>query len=315
MVKIADKPLISVIIPTYNRADLIERAIASVIQQSYENLEIIVVDDASQDNTAEVVSRFCDRRVRYVCHQTNQGGSEARNTGINRSEGQYIAFLDSDDIWLPHKIEYQLAAIVSQHNPENENIVSYTRFQKSSQVFYQRSILPQRGKTETETIADYFWLGGGEMLTSTLLVSRSLAATTLFESRLPKHQDLDFVIRLEQNRAEFVFVNQVLAVWHNESRRDRISKQTNYQLSLDWIQKYREQISNRAFQGFLLKEVVPKMLLNEDKKVEAFPLILNAFRERVISISYLLFLMSKLAIPRQYQQKFKILIKKASLIN
>ncbi|WP_218092952.1 glycosyltransferase [Paenibacillus solanacearum] len=95
-------PMFSVIIPTYNRDQYIGRAIESVLKQTYKDFEVIVVDDGSTDNTAKVVQSY-DARVRYV-YQKNSGPSEARNTGIRFAKGTYIAFLDSDDAFLPNKL-------------------------------------------------------------------------------------------------------------------------------------------------------------------------------------------------------------------
>ena len=105
-----EKPTGSVIIPTYNRARMVDRAIQSVLSQTYQDFEIIVVDDASTDNTQEVVKEcmFRDKRVRYIKHEKNKGGSAARNTGIKNEHGEYVGFLDSDDEWLPTKLEKQI---------------------------------------------------------------------------------------------------------------------------------------------------------------------------------------------------------------
>ena len=298
MADIAALPLISVIIPTYNRADVVQRAIASVRQQSYPNWQIIVVDDASADDTEALVKLNCDR-LQYIRHQTNLGGSAARNTGIEQAQGEYVAFLDSDDVWLPNKLELQLQAL----NPtDSEHLVCYGQFQKSLQVFYQRSVLPAKGKGKG-SVAEYLWLAQGEMLTSTLLISCSLAKATLFNSELVKHQDLDFVIRLEQQGAKFIFVPQVLSIWHNEPRGDRISRRVNYQASLDWIKGYQEELGDRAYLGFLLKEIVPKMIKEPAKKSEANSLIWQAWRNNVISTNYGLYLLLKSAIPRNFQQQ------------
>jgi glycosyltransferase involved in cell wall biosynthesis len=100
--------LISVIIPTYNRADCISKAIDSVLAQSYKDYEIIVVDDGSTDNTKEVLQLYVrDNRIRYI-HQENEGCASARNTGIHASCGRWIAFLDSDDRWHPEYLERQM---------------------------------------------------------------------------------------------------------------------------------------------------------------------------------------------------------------
>jgi len=102
-------PSVSVVISTYNRAHLVERAIRSVLNQTYRDFELIVVDDASSDNTREVVDNFHNERIRYMRHDDNKGAPEARNTGIKNAGGRYIAFLDDDDEWLPNKLEKQVA--------------------------------------------------------------------------------------------------------------------------------------------------------------------------------------------------------------
>jgi glycosyltransferase involved in cell wall biosynthesis len=103
-----ESPLISVIIPTYNRAGCIKRAVNSVLAQTYTNLEVIVVDDGSEDNTESVVASMPDGRVRYVRQDANRGAAAARNAGVRYAEGELIAFQDSDDYWYPDKLEKQM---------------------------------------------------------------------------------------------------------------------------------------------------------------------------------------------------------------
>ncbi len=103
-----DIPLVSVVIPTFNRAHLILKSINSVLQQTYKNIELIIVDDASSDNTEEVVTNLKDERIRYVKQEKNLGPSVARNKGIELANGKFVAFLDSDDQWYPDKIEKQV---------------------------------------------------------------------------------------------------------------------------------------------------------------------------------------------------------------
>ncbi|MCA9109958.1 MAG: glycosyltransferase family 2 protein [Planctomycetaceae bacterium] len=102
-------PLVSTVIPTFNRAAYLGRAIDSVLSQTYPYVEVIVVDDGSTDNTAELMQKEYgdDERVRYL-HQTNQGVSVARNTGMNAAKGEFVALLDSDDVWYPRKLELQV---------------------------------------------------------------------------------------------------------------------------------------------------------------------------------------------------------------
>ena len=102
-------PTISIIIPTFNRAHLLERTINSVLKQTYTDFEIIIIDDASQDNTKDIVQRFKNKNIKYLRQNENKGAPAARNRGIQEAKGRYIAFLDSDDEWVPEKLEKQLA--------------------------------------------------------------------------------------------------------------------------------------------------------------------------------------------------------------
>ena len=107
-----ETPLVSVIIPTFNRVKLVPRAIKSILGQSYANFECIVVDDASTDDTKKVVNSIKDERIIYLRHQENRHASAARNTGIKIARGEFIAFLDDDDEWLPEKLEKQVTLIL-----------------------------------------------------------------------------------------------------------------------------------------------------------------------------------------------------------
>lgn len=118
---------ISVIIPCFNREHLLGRAIESVLRQSFDEFELLIVDDGSTDGTRELVQRFEDPRIEYIRHETNRGASAARNTGIKRSDGEFVAFLDSDDAWLESKLEKQLAAF--EAGPSRLGVV-YTTFRK-----------------------------------------------------------------------------------------------------------------------------------------------------------------------------------------
>lgn len=104
MTTASNNPMVSVVIPTYNRADTVARAIRSVLTQTFEDWELVVVDDDSADDTEKVVASFGDSRIHYIRHEHNRGQSAAQNTGIQSSRGTYVAFLDSDDEWLPEKL-------------------------------------------------------------------------------------------------------------------------------------------------------------------------------------------------------------------
>jgi len=112
---VIDLVKVSVIIPTYNRAHLVHRSIESALNQTCKDLEVLIVDDASTDETFDAVKPFFRYpQVRYLRHETNKGHQAARNTGIKNGRGDYIAFLDSDDTWISQKIELQLDAILKR---------------------------------------------------------------------------------------------------------------------------------------------------------------------------------------------------------
>ncbi len=110
-----DLPLVSIIIPTYNRQQFVLRAVQSALNQTFQDIEVVVVDDGSDDNTELVLGSIDDERIKILKHDNNLGSPAARNTGIAAAKGQYIAFLDSDDEWYPDKLEKQIALFGSSH--------------------------------------------------------------------------------------------------------------------------------------------------------------------------------------------------------
>lgn len=107
------RPTVSVVIPTYNSEKTIVRALSSVEQQTFDDFEVVLIDDASEDRTVEVARNFDGLRIRVISNTENLGVAAARNLGIEQATGEYIAFLDSDDEWLPQKLEKQIAAMTN----------------------------------------------------------------------------------------------------------------------------------------------------------------------------------------------------------
>ena len=108
------EPLVSVVMPLYNAEKFVGEAIDSVLAQSHENWELIVVDDCSTDASGRIVQSYSDSRIRMVRHDLNKGAAAARNTALDQASGDYIAFFDSDDVWLENKLERQLAFMVDE---------------------------------------------------------------------------------------------------------------------------------------------------------------------------------------------------------
>lgn len=117
---------VSVVMPAFNASLFISEAIRSVLSQTYSNLELIIIDDCSTDNTVKIVETFTDPRIRLIRNSKNSGISVSRNKGINSAKGEWIAFLDSDDIWREEKIEKQL--LLYEESPEAKLIFTASSF-------------------------------------------------------------------------------------------------------------------------------------------------------------------------------------------
>ena len=117
---------VSVITASYNCAKFIEESIKSVLNQTYDNLELIIIDDCSTDNTDEIIKKYLsDQRIRYLKNEKNSGAAVSRNYALREAKGKWIAFLDSDDLWLPEKLELQVN-FMKYHNYN----FSYTSYEE-----------------------------------------------------------------------------------------------------------------------------------------------------------------------------------------
>ncbi len=148
--------LVSIITPSYNTANLIGDTIQSVQAQTYKNWEMIIVDDCSTDNTDEIVSRFLDDvRIRYLKNQQNSGAAVSRNKALLEAKGRWIAFLDSDDLWLPNKLEKQIEFMKA-----NQIYFSYTKYEEIDTNSNPLGILVSGPKRITKIgMNNYCWLG------------------------------------------------------------------------------------------------------------------------------------------------------------
>lgn len=136
------QPLVSIVMPAYNAEKFIEESIKSVINQSYKNWELLVINDCSKDFTQEIIKKYClkDKRIELFNQERNSGVVEARNKGIQESKGKYIAFLDSDDLWEEKKLEIQI-----KYMEEKELVITYTSYSHINEEgdFIKEIIVPE----------------------------------------------------------------------------------------------------------------------------------------------------------------------------
>ena len=238
------RPTFSVVIPLYNRADIVSKTIRSVLDQDYQSFEIIVVDDGSKDDPEPAIAAFGDPRIRYV-RQDNAGGGAARNRGIEEAQGHYIAFLDSDDLFLPGKLSVMAAAL--SRGDTRTILYSQMRVDRGVDRYWVR---PERGIREGEDVGEYLFCANQFMQTSTLVVPSALAKKVRFDPALKKGQDLDFAVRLQVAGGRFRMIEQPLTVWLDATEVGRTSYVRGYETSLDWLDRCGHLLTNRARHGY-----------------------------------------------------------------
>jgi glycosyltransferase involved in cell wall biosynthesis len=234
-----DRPLVSIIIPTYNRSKILPRAVNSALNQSYKNLEVIIVDDASADNTSETVAGIKDARVRYVRHVNNMGLSAARNSGIKIARGKYINFLDDDDEIHRLKLEKQLNMFAQQ--AETVGII-YCGWQYVYKNKITAKHFPKhRGNTLRQLLAHCI------MTPIVPLIKIScFEKAGLFDKNMKSYEDWDMWIRIARY-FNFDFVPEVLATGHTHER--QMSSRLRDQITAreKMLDKYRDDLLKNAF--------------------------------------------------------------------
>jgi hypothetical protein len=250
-------PLVSAVIPTRHRPDLLLRALRSVFAQTHAPVEAVVVVDGPDPQTLRALAAVEDPRLRVVALEHNVGGGQARNVGVEHSRGEWVAFLDDDDEWLPAKVERQLAVAARSRWPSPV---------LASQVIARgpggERVWPRRAPREGEDLSEYLLarrtlsFGEGLLQTSSLLARRQLLREAPFTPGLKRHQDWDWVLRVCRLPGVGVeLLMEPLAVWYVEERRSTVSTGTNWQASLEWILASRPLVTPWAFAAFVLTHV------------------------------------------------------------
>jgi glycosyltransferase involved in cell wall biosynthesis len=269
--------LVSVIIPTLDRPKLLLRAIDSVVCQTHHEMDIIVVVDRPSPETVAAVQTVRDSRLRLIVNPRPTTAGGARNVGADHATGEWLAFLDDDDEWLPNKLEKQLA-FAAGLPPALFSCLSRVVTPYATYVWPQ--VIFDNSRPVDEYLFDRHSLfsGWGGIQTSSFLLPRKLFEKVRFDIDCP-HDDWEFVLRLsKQAGARIETVPEVLVVnYFEEPRPSLTARSSSWLRSLRWIESMRPLLTRRAYSGFCLGAVGSRAA--REGAYKAFPYLLHeAFR-------------------------------------
>jgi glycosyltransferase involved in cell wall biosynthesis len=256
----AAAPLVSVVVPTYNRFDTTCRAVDSVLAQTLTELEVIVVDDTSTDGSpGQLLARYRDEpRVRVASTGRNSGGGTARNLGAEQARAPYIAFLDSDDVWAPDKLAVQLEL----HRREAARSPAPLLVYAASTVEYPPPgghIRPDRPLRPGERVEEYIFCDEQDIQTSGWFLSTADFARVRFTDGLRRHQDLDLCIRAQALGFRFVMSEQPLYARLHGADMVHVGKIRDDGVSSAWIERMKPLVTRRAYHHFRLFCILPAL--------------------------------------------------------
>jgi len=268
-------PKVSVVIPTFGRAELLRRALRSVLAQTETDIEVIVVVDGDDPPTIAVLQGEPDPRLKYIVQPVKGGAAHARDMGVDASQSDWVAFLDDDDEWLPRKLELQLAAAPAQ--PAMISVLSQVGVGGSVRIKPQ---YPYDGVMPfDEWLFDRLsWFeSGGFVQSSSLMVPRALFTQLRFsDTRL--HDDWEFVIRaVKAVHLKFVTVREPLVFHFFDQKRSSLQATLTWRHSLEWSQRMAPILTPRALSGFLLT-IAARVAANAGDYSAISPLLSYAFK-------------------------------------
>lgn len=269
--------LVSVVIPTLDRTKLLLRAIDSVLRQTYKKIEVIVVIDKPDQDTVSAVRSVDDPRLQLIVNPYSSTAAGARNAGADHGTGEWIAFLDDDDEWLPNKLERQIA-FASRRAPALvsclSRVVTPTGTYVSPRVIYDNSAPIDEYLFDRRSL----FKGPGFIQTSSYLLPRQMFDKVRFNVE-SAHDDWEFVLRLsKQAGVRIETVPEVLAVLYFEESRPSLTIRTSsWACSLRWLDSIRPILTRRAYSGCCLGVVGSRAA--REGAYAAFPeLLYRAFR-------------------------------------
>lgn len=224
--------LTSVVIPTKNRENQLKRAINSVLNQTYDNIELIVVDDNSTDNTSGIVHQLTNNTeidIKYIINKETRGGAVSRNTGADAAKGKYLAFLDSDDEWTTDHLEKSINYILN--NDYNACFGNYRLPENTLPIDAYKNQFDG-----SINLTDLLFKGNIDPRTSTFVFEKKLFDQVMFDSNLQKHQDWDLALRFTQ-KFKMGCLDANTVIIHHDAE-NRMSAGVNHTATSLFIQKH-----------------------------------------------------------------------------
>lgn len=296
--------LVSVIIPTYKRPQTLIRTIESVLQQTYKNIEVLVVDDndpawESRKMTENLMQKYiANERVKYIKHDKNINGSAARNTGFKNSSGDYIMFLDDDDEYFPRKVEAQLSRLESLDKSWGVCYCGYIRKKDGKTIVHGAE--KREGNLLKDALMRNLFIHAG----SNLMIRREVVQEVQgFDESFTRNQDIEFLARILM-KYKIAYVNEMGLIVHthsNEATKDQFDK-----ITMDYLNKfssYIEELSPRdreEFQKMIRLQIFRNKLTSSNKRKQAFNMLSSKELSRPLVLRYLLHLAKRKLTKKAY---------------
>lgn len=302
--------VVSIVIPTRNRPYIVSKAVRSALAQTIKSIEVIVVVDGPDEATVNELKQLEDLRLRVIPLPVNLGSSGARNVGVREAKGNWIAFLDDDDEWLPEKIERQLE--VAHQSTYAFPIVSCRFFANTSEgqlIWPKRLPLPSEPVSEYLFVRNSLFVGETFIATSTILTRKELLEKIPFNENLPRHEDFDWLVRVSVIEGVGIeFISEPMAilnvVW--VSNRKSLSNINKWQYSLNWVRSVRDIVTSRAYSS--LVTTIVSAQASAERDFRAFvPLLWEAMKFGKPRFLDILLYLSMWLIPRNFRQLLRFI--------
>jgi glycosyltransferase involved in cell wall biosynthesis len=250
-------PVVSVVVPIYNRPHTIATVIETLRRQTLTAWEALLVDDGSAQDPSDAMAAYADDpRIQLIRLPENRGVSAARNTGVAAATGTYVAFLDSDDDWLPEKLARQVAALEAEPDDRAFCVTLTTVVMPGGWERVRPNFDPAPGRS----FAEYLYCDGGFAQASALFLPRGLAQAIPFREALRQYEDHLYFIELAASGLRYVVVREALSRWINDERPDRLSAQDDLARGDAFLALGGAALSPRARTAFQIRVQGPALL-------------------------------------------------------